>query len=179
MKEKKIYDFSILRRLRKKEGLNIEDLSKSSGISTAVISKLERNQTLPDLKTIYKISEALYIKASDLIALAESFDTERKNSSEHLSGDFRFKEVRYDNIRMLLGTAPKGGKVSKQKIHKDDHEICWVLKGKLLIELTDKRYELNEGESIKFDALLKHTYEALEDSELLIIHRKKEKNIKV
>jgi len=41
-----MYDFSILRDLRKRSGLNIADVSARSGVSAAVISKLERNPKL-------------------------------------------------------------------------------------------------------------------------------------
>ncbi|RKX92599.1 MAG: hypothetical protein DRZ90_13690, partial [Spirochaetes bacterium] len=37
------YDFSILRNLRKRSGFTIADVSEKSGVSQAVISKLERN----------------------------------------------------------------------------------------------------------------------------------------
>ncbi len=172
---REMYDFSILRELRKKEGLNIGDLSRKSGISPAVISKLERNQTAADLKTIYRISHALSINASDLIALAEYVTAKKKNSTEHNSDGFNFRELRYDNARLLLGSAKAGSKVSRPKMHKDDYEICWVLKGKVIFYLPSETYELHENESIQFDALLKHTYEAVEDTELVILHIKKER----
>ncbi len=168
-----MYDFSILRELRKREGLNIQELSKKSGISPAVISKLERNQTAADLKTIYRISHALSINASDLIALAEYVTAKKKNSSEHISDGFSFKELRYDNVRLLIGSAKAGSKVSRPKVHKDDYEICWVLKGKVIFYLPEETYELSGGESIQFDALLRHTYEAVEDTEMVILHLKK------
>lgn len=170
---REMYDFSILRELRKREGLKIDDLSKKSGISPAVISKLERNQTSADLRTIYKISRALSINASDLIALAEHVTSKKKNSTEHISDGFNFRELRYDNVRLLLGSAKAGSKVSRPKVHKDDYEICWVLKGKVVFHLPSETYELNANESIQFDALLKHTYEAVEDTEMVILHLKK------
>lgn len=171
----KMYDFSILRELRKRENLNIGELSKISGISPAVISKLERNQTAADLKTIYRLSHALSMNASDLIALAEYVTAKKKNSTEHISDGFIFKELRYDNARLLLGSAKAGSKVSRPKVHKDDYETCWVLKGKVIFYLPGETYELKANESIQFDALLKHTYEAVEDTEIVILHIKKER----
>ncbi len=174
-KFKEMFNFSILRELRRQEGLKIEDLSKKSGISPAVISKLERNQTAADLKTIYQISRALSINPSDLIALAEYVTAKKKASSEHISEDFHFKELRYEGVRILFGTAKAGGKVSSPKMHKDDYETCWVLKGKVIFYLPDAVYELKAGESIQFDALLKHTYEAVENTEIVILHIKKDR----
>ena len=59
MKQKELhnmFDFSVLRELRKREGLTIEATSKRSGVSPAVISKLERNQTRAELETLFRIS---------------------------------------------------------------------------------------------------------------------------
>ena len=69
---KPVYDFSVLRELRKREGMTIAALSKRSGISSAVISKLERNQTLAELDTLYRLSKVYGLTATDLLALAES-----------------------------------------------------------------------------------------------------------
>ena len=71
--------------------------------------------------------------------------------------------------------AKKGAKVSRPELHRDDYELCWVLKGGLRFTLPNESYEVKQGMSIQFDALLEHTYEALEDSELIIVHLKKGK----
>ena len=42
-----LFDFSILRDLRKKANLNIADVSAESGVAASVISKLERNRQCP------------------------------------------------------------------------------------------------------------------------------------
>ena len=40
---------------------------------------------------------------------------------------------------------------------------------------TDESHELTAGQSIQFDALLPHSYEALENTECIIVHLKKPK----
>ena len=68
-----------------------------------------------------------------------------------------------------------GSKVSRPKIHQDDYEVCWVIKGHMKFYLPNETLELKAGDAIQFDALLEHTYEAIKDSEFLIIHLRKEK----
>mgnify|MGYP001837380540 CR=1 FL=1 len=48
------FDFTILRELRKRAGLSIGEVSAESGVSAAVISKLERNRTRAELDTLYR-----------------------------------------------------------------------------------------------------------------------------
>ena len=63
----------------------------------------------------------------------------------------------------------------RPRVHHDDHEICWVLKGRLRITLPQEIRELREGQSIQFDAIQEHTYEALEDCQFMIVHIRKDK----
>ncbi len=170
---KEMYDFSILRALRKREGLNITDVSERSGVSASVISKLERNQTSAELETLYKLSRVFGITTSDLIALAESQMAHRTHDKEHTSEGFTFKEISYGNIKVLYGTAPAGAHVSQPQLHRDDYEVCWVLKGSMVFYLPSETLELTKGDAVQFDAMLEHTYEAKEDCEIILLHIRK------
>ena len=171
----KAFDFEVLRLLRKRAGWSIGEVSERSGVSPAVISRLERNRATAELETVWKLARVFDLTATELLDLAESGMTRRLDASFHQSEDFHFEELRYRNVRCLFGRAPAGGRVSRPKIHRDDYEICWILRGRVRLKLPDEEYLLSAGESVQFDALLEHTYEALAESELLVIHLKKNK----
>lgn len=170
-----MYNFSVVRALRRRDGLTIADLSQRTGISAAVISKLERNQSVAALPTLFSISRAFGINTADLLLLAESRTAHRKQESAHRSGSFRFREIEYSNIRALIGEASAGGKVSNPEIHSDDYEICWVLEGQVRVVLPHERHVLKAGQCVQFDAILEHTYEVIEACRVLILHQKKAK----
>ncbi len=170
-----LFDFSILRDLRKKAHLSIAELSAGSGVSQSVISKLERNQTRAELDTLYRLARAFGVTAAELLNLAEARLSHPLRATEHRSEDFRFEEINYKNIRCLHGRAAAGSRVSRPKIHRDDYELCWVLAGVLTITLPSETYRLEAGQSLQFDALLEHTYLAETDCEILILHIRKEK----
>jgi len=169
------FDFGILRQLRKRDGLTIADLSRSSGVSPAVISKLERNRQNAELGTLFSLSRAFGMNVTDLLTLAESRLAHRKTEASHTSGGFTFREIHYGNVRLLLGTARAGGRTSKPEMHQDDFEVCWVLAGKVRIRLPHEQQVLAGGQCIQFDAILEHTYEVLEDCQVLIVHLQKAK----
>jgi transcriptional regulator with XRE-family HTH domain len=173
--ENRIYDFSIVRDLRKRESMNIADLSEKCGVSASVISKLERNQSVAELETIFRIAKIFGLTAADLVGLAERRSAHYASSEFYESNGFSFQRVVYGNMRCIRGTAPAGAKVSKPRLHRDDFELCWVIKGRLEFYLPNERYELKAGDSIQFDALLEHTYEALEDCEIILVHIRKDK----
>lgn len=170
-----LFDFTILRDLRKQHQLSIADLSGQSGVSSAVISKLERNQTRAELDTLYKLAKVFGITSAELLGLAENKSSHRLEATQHRSEDFLFSQISYRNIRCLYGKAPKNARVSRPKVHRDDYELCWVLQGKLQITLPDEVHILEAGQSLQFDALLEHVYQVLEDCEILILHIHKEK----
>ncbi len=66
------YNFSVMRDLCKRAGMTIVDLSERAGISPAVISKLERNQTTVELKTLFRLERAFGLTASEMLVLVES-----------------------------------------------------------------------------------------------------------
>ncbi|MBQ9772686.1 MAG: helix-turn-helix domain-containing protein [Lentisphaeria bacterium] len=170
-----ICDFSILRDLRKRANMSIARLSGLCGVSASVISKLERNQTTAEMETLFRIARVFGLTLSDLISLAENRRAHCVSSVRYLSGDFHFDRVAYSNLRCMHAVAPAGATVSSPELHRDDYELCWVLKGKLLFTLPEESHELCAGQSIQFDALLPHTYKALEDCEIVIVHLRKEK----
>ena len=167
------YDFSILRRLRKSQGLSIADVTSISGVSTAVISRIERNQASPELNTLYSIGKALGIRGSDLLGLAESKNFQEASSQHYNSGGFQFQHIKFRNIQCFLGSALAGGAASRLEVHHNDYETCWVLSGSIEMIINEDRFPLNEGGAIQFDAVLKHTYRAVTDCKIMIIHQAK------
>lgn len=170
-----MFDFSVLRDLRKQHGLTIGEVSEQSGVSPAVISKLERNQSRAELETLFKLSRVFGINTADLLSLVESRTAQRKSSREYASGDFSFQNVSYANVECFHGFGKQGALVERPEVHHDDYEICWMLKGAIRITLPHEVHELKTGDALQFDAVQAHSYEALEDCELLIIHLNKGK----
>jgi transcriptional regulator with XRE-family HTH domain len=170
-----MFDFSILRELRKREGLTLDEVGSRSGVSIAVISRLERNQTRAELETLYRLGRVFGMSATDLMGLAESRMAHRKAEDSYRSDGFTFRVVRYANHACFLGSAKAGARVRKPEIHHDDHETCWVIAGRIRVVMPHETVELAAGESLQFDAIQEHTYEAIEDSELILVHLKKGK----
>lgn len=170
-----MFDFSVLRNLRQREGWTIAELSARTRVSSAVISKLERNQTAAELSTLFCLSRAFGLTVSDLLQLTESRIAHRVVERRHRAGAFTFRQVDYGNLRALVGHAKTGGSVTNPEVHRDDYELCWVLTGRVRITLSHEQHDLAAGDCVQFDAILEHTYTVLEDCEILILHLRKSK----
>ena len=171
----KMYQFSVMRDLRKRDGLTIAELSKKTGISPAVISKLERDQVAASLGTLFRLARAFGITAAELLVLIESRTAQCKRETDRIVEDFHFRQVEFANAKCFYAEAPKGAKRSNPDAHRDDYEICWVLSGALKVVLPYETHILKAGDCLQFDALFEHTYEALEDSRIIMQHIHKQK----
>jgi transcriptional regulator with XRE-family HTH domain len=167
------YDFSVVRQLRQQEGQTLAQLSEACGISISVISKLERNQSTAELETIAKIAGAFGLAGSDLVSLAESPLAHRKTADGYQAEGFYFHRIRYANHHSFLGEAKKGATLSRPDAHGDDLETCWVINGGLRLTIGEQTLTLKAGESVQFDAIQEHTYEALDDTIFILLHLKK------
>ena len=73
-------------------------------------------------------------------------------------------------VELFHASAKVGHSLKHPEAHGDEHEICWVRKGRVHIAFSHEEHTLNPGEAIKFDAVLPHIYEIIEDAELIIAH---------
>ena len=171
----RMFDFSILREMRKREGLTLDEVAKRAGLSIAVISRLERNQTSAELETLFKLGRVFGMSATDLLALAETRLAHLKGQETYRSDGFHFRVIRYANHSCFYATAQAGAQIRKPEIHHDDHETCWVIEGCVRVNLPHESLELTAGQSLQFDAIQEHSYEAIEDSKLVLVHLRKGK----
>jgi len=166
-------DFSIVRTLRKRRGLTLEAVSEKSGISIAVLSKLERNQSRAEVETLYRLAKVFGLSGSDLLSLAESRTATCAQQSSYQSGPFQFDRVEFKGVRCFRATARAGTALLNPEAHGDDLEICWVQKGSMSVHLPGEHHQLTSGRALKFDAALPHRYEIEEDSQMVILHLEK------
>ena len=157
------YDFSILRDLRKRRNLTIAELSKKCGVSYVALSKLERNQANPELKTLDRIAQALGMTTHNFLALADrQRPIQATEQSAKILGKATCRFVNLDGTRIFIIRAPKGAVGSEPALHSDDYERCFVIEGRLKVNVRENEYTLGSGDGLVWDSLYDHAYEALE-----------------
>lgn len=179
------YDFSIMNVLRKRLNLTLQKLADEAGLTYPTVETIEANKKMPSLRTLDALAGALQISTSQLISLAERRRVQKRRAKEINSlfdnnGDNPIdfcKMAAYDKAKILRAQLPKGKTVQKMELHEDSNEFCYVLKGRLSIQVEKNRYELDVDDTLLFDGVLEHFYEAIEDSEFLTIHIPKDQRI--
>ena len=179
------YSFSVIRPLRKRQGLTLEHLAKNAGLTYPTVASVENNKALPSMKTLDAIAGALHLSASSLLALAERRMVQiRKaqvpDSSGHVSSEVGMDKCRvasFDKSKVIRVKAEAGEEVHVMGLHEGCHEMCYVLCGSVALRVLDNVHELRADDAILFDGVLDHGYTMLEAGEFVTIHIPKDVHI--
>ena len=174
------YDFSVLRTLRRKLNLTLEDLAEASGLSYPTIASIETNKTFPTLKTIDAIATVLKIPAGKLVSLAAHHVTQvRQTEPVHAQvlkdSGINLEKINvalFDGLKIFRAIAGSGQTINSMKLHEncDCHELCYCLGGSIEVVIEDNVYRVNANDVILFDGSFNHEYTAMSETEYLVIH---------
>lgn len=159
-----------VRALRDAMGLSLRDLAERSGVSAPMLSQVERGETSPTLAVAEKIAAGLELTLSQLLRLDEGEHVSVSRAAErrrYERGGHRFEELtpplpgqRADvSLHVLEPGATTGGRADPPMHEPGSRETAVVLAGTLALIVDGTRYELQEGDSVTFDADLPHHFE--------------------
>ena len=161
-----------LRGLRLKKSMGLVQLGKHTGLSPAMLSKLERGKLFPTLPTLLRIAMVFSV------GLDYFFTDERKR---HVVAIVRQQD------RIRFPERPGGGEISywfesldftanerrlnaflaefqlvaaeKQRLHQHPGvEFLYMIRGKLDLAIGSETYSLDTGDAIYFDSSVRHGY---------------------
>jgi len=161
-----------LRTLRLKKSMGLVELAKHTGLSAALLSKLERGKLFPTLPTLLRIAMVYSV------GLDYFFTDERKRrvvSIVRKQDRVRFperpgtQEVPYffecldykANERKLSAYIAEFQEIAPEKVRPHQHpgvELLYVLKGSLTVKIGSEEFQLETEDAIYFDAAVQHSY---------------------
>ena len=160
-----------LKAQRTRQELTIEALAKRSGVSRAMISKIERGETVPTTSTLGKLAEALDLSISQLIGGkgdTSALLTRRADQPEFVEPKSRFVRrslsplYRGRGVDFVLNTLPAGQRTGPFPSHRPGvEEHLYLQSGKLAVIVGDERFELAAGDFLFYPADRPHTFENL------------------
>jgi len=170
---------SKLIKLRKEKKMSITTLSKKSGVSTGMISQIERELVVPSVVSLWRLAQALDTNVS-------YFFDENKPLSYTLTRNGDHREIKTEKgfasykllspndsdrrLDMCMVTIKPGEDLTDYELITHEGEECgYVLKGDLTVALKDKEFVLHEGDSIQFQSNQPHKYLNRSDEECISI----------
>jgi len=160
-----------IRTLRQGKKLGLVQLGAHTGLSPAMLSKIERGQVFPTLPTLLRIAlvfgvglEHFFTEGADkrVAAVVRAKDRLRlPDRPGQKDPAYFFESLDFPvNDRKLEGyhaEFPARAGPSEPHAH-DGAELVYVLKGRLVITIDGEDHTLNVSDSIYFDPAAPHSY---------------------
>jgi transcriptional regulator with XRE-family HTH domain len=161
-----------LRHLRLRRKMGLVELSRHTGLSPALLSKLEHGKLYPTLPTLSRIALVFSVgldhffsdeKGRRTFALGRKKDRLRFPEAPGLEiPAYEFESLDYlATDRKFNAYLAEFRSVPKEKTRLHQHagvEFIYVLKGKLALKVGTEEEVLEAGDSLYFDSLLPHGY---------------------
>ena len=161
-----------IRDLRAERGLKLIELGAHSGLSAAMLSKIERGRLVPTLPTLMRIALVFSVGLDYIFAdvsTRHAFAISRKGDRirlpanlDRLAIPYEFESLDYMALEPKLNAFLahfqhlSEGKVP---VHKHDGiEFIYMLQGSLELTWNGEVNQLNAGDAVYFDARLEHGY---------------------
>ncbi len=158
--------------LREAEGLSLRDLAERSGVSAPMLSQVERGETSPTLTVAARIATGLQLRLSQLLRLDEQGAVTVVRADGRRRGGNARSGHRYEVLtaaqpgqraelsRHELGPGGSTGAPDDPPFHEPgSRETALVEQGTVVLVCDGARYELDEGDTVTFDADLPHHFE--------------------
>jgi transcriptional regulator with XRE-family HTH domain len=168
---------SRIRALREGMGYSLRDLAERSGVSAPMLSQVERGETSPTLAVASKIAAGLELSLSQLLRLDEAGSVTIVPANGRLHGGgargHSYEVVtpglpgqRAEVSLHVLKPGSSTGGPDDPPIHEPGaRETAVVTGGRLRLICDGTSYDLEEGDSVTFDADLPHHFENPDGSE--------------
>ena len=159
-----------IKALRVQKKLGLVQLGKHSGLSAAMLSKIERGQLIPTLPTLLRIAlvfgvglEHFFVeeKKRSLAVVRKSDRLRLPNRPGIEQPSYYFESLDFPvtdrKMEAYYAEFPVGATQSEPHGH-DGAEFLFVLKGQIVVTVDDEPVALEAGDAVHFDSAVPHTY---------------------
>jgi transcriptional regulator with XRE-family HTH domain len=161
-----------VRALRLKKKIGLVDLGKHTGLSPALLSKIERGRLFPTLPTLLRIAlvfgvglEYFFAGAREQPLIAVTRKAQRVELPERPGARdvaYRFASLEYSATeRRFNSYYAEFLPLAPEKLRPHEHtgvEFIYVIQGTLSVHINGEEHALDAGDAIYFDATLPHAY---------------------
>lgn len=165
-----------LRALRLKRKMGLVELGKHTGLSPAMLSKIERGRLFPTLPTLLRIALVFsvdlghfFVGPREAPVVAVVRRKERQRFPERPGGRkvaYHFESLDFPaSSRRMDGYLVEFEAVPDQALTPHDHpgaELMYVIEGQVRLRFSDdEAYALGAGDSVYFDSSRPHAYQRI------------------
>ncbi|MBR0961074.1 cupin domain-containing protein [Bradyrhizobium japonicum] len=158
-----------VRLLRQRAGLSIQDVANKTGLSTGMISQLERARAMPSIRTLRLLSIALDVPISYFFESSDPADGQRyivrKNNRRllRLTASGVVKEALTPEgkgqLELYELTLNPGASSGTDFLQHTGEKAGYILSGSLRLWLDNQAHLLEAGDSFRFPSIVPHMFD--------------------
>jgi transcriptional regulator with XRE-family HTH domain len=154
-----------IRELRAVRGLTLTALAEEAGLSTGLISQVERGLSDPSLETLRRVAKVLDVPIFSLFQRDGGTAVQVVRRNRRMKVQSPDHDIVYSRIspgrgrlEMLHGHLGPGSASAAEPWSHPSEECVLVLCGAMIVEVAGEEYELGKGDSCYLDSGLPHRY---------------------
>ena len=170
-----------LKHARKARGFSQNQLARLVGVTASNISQVEGNQILPSLPALIRMAEVLEVEPGSLLqqssptraaVFSQSLATKARlsyNCAGAVQGTMLMPPGTSDRVTVYLIEINPRGLLEGHFLSTKAHEMGYVLSGRTMLELKERRLDLNPGDFVYLSDDIPESWEnpAMEPARLL------------
>jgi len=168
-----------LKATRLKNDLTIQELAKSSGVSSNMISRIERGLTIPSVEILMKLANAFGMSINYFVEDAATGSTvvlTRKGQGQPI---FFFEDkhqiislshgLRDPGFSVFFDTLEAGCTSGEGEMVHSGEEFALLMSGRVAFFIEGDEYLLDAGDSLTFKASLPHRWVNLHEGQSVVM----------
>lgn len=156
-----------LHELRNQRQLTLEQLSRSSGVSRAMLWQLEQGRSAPTIKVLARVADALGVPITAFldhedrpqVTLLRRAEAKLLRSGDGLTvSRALFPYAGIHDVEFYELRLEEKGVESSEPHPAGTHENVYLAQGRLSMEIGDQAWSLEAGDALHFSADVRHVY---------------------
>jgi transcriptional regulator with XRE-family HTH domain len=154
-----------LRDLRKEKNITLQELADAAGVSKGMLSQVENNRTIPSLTVLLNIIKSLQVDFNDFFKDINLLAPESKvifRKKEQYQSFEKENAIGFYYQRLFSTTVQDyhvdfvllrlSSDAQRPMVRTDAYEFKYIIKGKVTYLIGEESFDMEEGDSIFFDA---------------------------
>ncbi|SMQ57669.1 cupin domain-containing protein [Agreia sp. VKM Ac-1783] len=158
----------IVRSLRSASGMSLNALAGAAGVSSGILSQIERGNGNPSYSTLIKLAQALGVGVGEFFGGPDPQPqhVELVRAGSHRRLLLSERDLVYElltpslngQLGMIRAEIGAGWSNESAPFRHDGEECVIIVEGELIVVVGDERHELAAGDTITYDASIPHWY---------------------
>lgn len=165
-----------IREKRQEKGMSLQEVSKKIGKTSSFLSQVERNLVEPSITSLREIAGVLEVPIFYFLIDSPEYDPvvrrDKRKALRFPEYELTFELLSPDlnrKMEILEGRIPPGSCTCPEPLAHNGEECTLVLQGTMKIQVGDREYLLEEGDSIYYYASIPHRIVNVGSEELVFV----------